>query len=73
MEKQSAVYPGTDKKIDKTRMYIDLARPSSMVSNTTFKPEKMFKAYSEPASNRHLYVHIDVIKKLSPELAEELV
>ena len=53
-------------------MFIDTTKASSFLNNMTFKPEKMFKAFTAAQNGRSLYVSIEKIRELDPELAKKL-
>lgn len=56
----------------KSKMFIDTTKASSFLNNMTFKPEKMFKAFTAAQNGRSLYVSIEKIRELDPELAKKL-
>lgn len=54
----------------KKPLFVDVSKKTSTVSNVTYLPESMYKAYDRAAFGRDLYVPIGWIENLDPEMAE---
>ena len=54
------------------KLFINLKQASSIVSNITYKTERLYKAYTEHQSGREIFVSIEDIRKHDPELAEKI-
>jgi len=55
------------------KLYINLNKSKTFLSNRTFKEEKCFEAFTMAQDNRELFVSIKEVEKLSKEVAKKLV
>lgn len=55
-------------------VYVDLSRPSSVMSNVTYNQGKKFNAYTEQQEGRTYFINVNyLIQKLGIETATELL
>lgn len=55
-------------------VYVDLSRPSSVMSNITYNQGKKFNAYTESQEGRDIFLNFnDIIKVIGMEEATELI
>ena len=53
-------------------VFIDLTRPSSIMSNISYKAERVFRAFTDSSPDRKAFVSLDIVRKMDKELADKL-
>lgn len=49
-------------------LYVNVRKPKAMLSNTTFKEEKVYQAHTEKQAGLEAYIHMSEYEKLKIKL-----
>jgi len=60
-------------KTKPVKLFIDLKKSSAMVSNTTYKAVRSYKAFSDETAGREMFVRLEYLKDNHPDVYKDIM